>query len=110
MNDSIGRHDVRTGQMDALLTQKDITLEGKEGGTQWMSEYSTSQIIRDSEEPIEYTYIFRHGDGDNLIGHCLNLREASKVIYWQLQRKDKKEEDFKNKVLFSLPYQQWGYG
>lgn len=37
------------------------------------------------EEPLRDTYTVWHSDGDNLIGHRLNLREGSQVVDCQLQ-------------------------
>ena len=42
------------------------------------------KLTRDTAEPISNTYIIRHSDGDNLIGHRLNSRERSQRIDSQL--------------------------
>lgn len=86
MDDPIGRHNVGARQMDAVLAQQDLTLDREEMDTcvnvkQLMCR---KKLRRDTEEPISNTYILRHSDGDNLIGHRLNSRERSQRIDSQL--------------------------
>lgn len=37
---------------------------------------------------VDDTYIIRNGEGDDLIGHRLNLREGSQVVHRQLQTEE----------------------
>lgn len=74
-------------------------------GKRWTPSVNVKQLMcrkklrRDNEEPISNTYILRHSDGDNLIGHRLNSRERSQRIDSQLWT-DKKSSSIKRIIWF----------